>query len=119
MKEVKVKSEVIKSEDKSRLDLNFKQTEICVDDNDALVVDDEPINVIMMRAQAKYLGFKCDSTVKSAKVVQLVKDRIAKVKRGEAQMYKLFLIDYSMPELDGLQLIKMLREILKENELMI
>ena len=34
-------------------------------------------------------------------------------------MYKLFLIDYSMPELDGLQLIKMLREILKENELMI
>ena len=53
MKEVKVKSEVIKSEDKSRLDLNFKQTEICVDDNDALVVDDEPINVIMMRAQAK------------------------------------------------------------------
>ena len=40
MKEVKVKTEVIKREDKLLLDVNFEQTEICKDENDALVVDD-------------------------------------------------------------------------------
>ena len=32
-------------------------------------------------------------------------------------MYKLFLIDYSMPDLDGLQLLKLLNELIAKNGL--
>ena len=32
-------------------------------------------------------------------------------------MYKLFLIDYSMPEIDGLELVKILRKMIDESTL--
>ena len=50
----------------------------------ALIVDDEPINVIMIRAQLKMLEVSADSTVKSKKVIEIVKNRISKAERGEA-----------------------------------
>ena len=50
----------------------------------ALVVDDEPINVIMIRAQLKMLKLSSDSTIKSEKVIEIVKDRISKAERGDA-----------------------------------
>ena len=68
----------------------------------ALVVDDEAMNVFCMRGILKNLGISSDSTMVSKRAVTLVEDRIAKVKEGKAQMYKVFLIDYSMPDFDGL-----------------
>ena len=50
-----------------------------------------------------------DSTATSSKVPQLVKQRHDRAVKGEVKMYKLFLIDYSMPDLDGIELVKMLR----------
>ena len=50
----------------------------------ALIVDDEPINVIMIRAQLKMLEVSSDSTIKSKKVIEIVKNRISKAERGDA-----------------------------------
>lgn len=75
-----------------------------VDDikNVVLVVDDESFNIIVIRNQFKKLGLGCNSSLSTAKVLELLSERIEKVKKGEAEMYKLLLIDYSMPELDGI-----------------
>ena len=46
---------------------NFEDIVIEVrnDKNIALVVDDESMNVFMMRSQVESLGFGCDSTINS------------------------------------------------------
>ena len=90
-----------------------------VDDikNEVLVVDDESFNIIVIRNQFKKLGLGCNSSLSPAKVLELVSERIEKAKQGEAEMYKLLLIDYSMPEIDGIMLIKQLRELIVENGL--
>ena len=36
---------------------------------------------------------------------------------GEAEMYKLFLLDYSMPEMDGPQVAIEIRKILQEHNI--
>ena len=76
--------------------------EVIHDENLALVVDDEDINVIVVRNQVEQLGLGCDSTIHSTKVEEIVQNRIQKVKSGKAKMYRLLLFDYSMPEIDGI-----------------
>ena len=87
------------------------------DTNVALVVDDESMNVFFMRNQLRMIGISYDSTMVATKAVKLVEDRIAKVAEGTAQMYKLLLIDYSMPDLDWIQLVRELRSMIKEKDL--
>ena len=63
------------------------------------------------------LGISCDSTMVSTNAVNIVEDRIAKVLRGTAEMFKILLIDYSMPDMDGLELVRKLRSLLEEHNL--
>ena len=53
----------------------------------------------------------------STRAIDLVKDRLAKVLEGTAKMYKIILLDYSMPDLDGIQLVRELRSMIKEKGL--
>ena len=94
------------------LDFDAGPLEQASDTAVALVVDDESMNVFCMRGMLKNLGITSDSTMVSTRAVKLVEDRIAKVKEGKAEMYKILLIDYSMPDFDGLELIQRLRSML-------
>ena len=38
----------------------------------------------------------------------MVKTRIQKVKKGEAEMYQIILLDYSMPGIGGLEVAKII-----------
>ena len=99
------------------LDFDTGPLEQASDTAVALVVDDESMNVFCMRGMLKNLGISSDSTMVSTRAVKLVEDRIAKVKEGKAEMYKILLIDYSMPEFDGLELVQRLRSMLQESQL--
>ena len=46
--------------------------------------------------------------------VQQVQDRVKLVQRGEAQMYKIIFLDYSMPDLDGPCVAVKIRKILSK-----
>ena len=91
--------------------------EVDSDQNKVLIVDDEDMNVFCLRAQLSDLQVSSDSTIKSTRALELVKSRICKVLKGEASMYKLCLIDYCMPELDGLALVKEARRLCTVNKL--
>ena len=51
----------------------------------------------------------------STKAVNLVEERIKLVAQGVAEMYKVMLIDYSMPDMDGLELVKKLRTMIEDS----
>ena len=52
-----------------------------------------------------------------AQALSLLKKRVEKVIAGEAEMYKLFLLDYSMPEMDGPQVAIEIRKLLQEHKI--
>ena len=86
------------------------------DTNVALVVDDESMNVFAMREQLKILSISSDTTMISSTALLLVMQRMERVVQGTAKMYKLLLIDYSMPKMDGIELVKEVRALIDSNE---
>ena len=55
-----------------------------------------------------------DQAMSGVKALALINERISKVKAGEAEMYKLLMLDYSMPEMDGPQVATEIRKLLSE-----
>ena len=72
----------------------------------ALVVDDEDMNVDIMKELLKAQNYESDLSLNEQKAIQLFKERVQKVKRGEAEMYKIVLLDYSMPGIGGLEVAR-------------
>ena len=68
-----------------------------------LVIDDEPINVEVIQSMLSELGFKSDQAMSGAQALTLIQQRIEQVSKGEEDMYRLVLLDFSMPEMDGPQ----------------
>ena len=91
--------------------------EVRSDKNVALVIDDEIMNAFIMRQQVEALGLGCDSTINSTLALILVKERVDKAILGKALPYTLLLIDYSMPNIDGIELVKAARQIYAQNGL--
>ena len=83
-----------------------------------LVIDDEPLNVEVMRALLEDQGHLVDSANGGREGLKLVLDRSALVKAGLGEMYKLILLDYSMPDLDGPQVAKAIRAHFEDNGLL-
>ena len=44
---------------------------------------------------------KSDAALEGREALNLIQTRLELVYRGEASMYKVILLDYSMPEMDG------------------
>ena len=66
-----------------------------------LVIDDELINVEVMQGMLASSGIKSDQAMSGAQALTLIQQRIQKVKQGDGEMYKIVLLDFSMPEMDG------------------
>ena len=66
-----------------------------------MVVDDEPMNIAVMEALFEELNVKCDSASGGSDAITLARDRLNKVKQGQAEMYRFIFLDYSMPYIDG------------------
>ena len=76
---------------------------------EVLIIDDEVMNIEILKAMLWQRGFKCDCAFSGLEALQLLKRRIQQVERRETSNYRLILTDYSMPEMDGPMLVKMIR----------
>ena len=52
---------------------------------------------------------KSDTALSGYIAIELIKERLNKVLKEEAFMYKFILMDYSMPEMDGPQTVEKIR----------
>ena len=68
-----------------------------------LIVDDDLMNIEVHSAMLEHRHIKSDSALNGSLAIKKIQERIELVYRGEASMYMIVLIDYSMPEMDGPQ----------------
>ena len=83
----------------------------------ALVVDDEDMNVDIMKELLLAQNYESDIALNERKALQLFEDRIEKVRQGEAEMYKIVLLDYSMPGIGGLEVARIICKLVHEYNL--
>ena len=79
-----------------------------------MVVDDEPMNIEMMRSMLIEMGYKGDSASQGYEALGLIKERNQLVNQGKASMYKLILLDFSMPDIDGPEVARQARAMFQE-----
>ena len=81
-----------------------------------LIVDDDLMNIEVISAMLKSRAIKSDSALNGNEAIKLVQSRIEQVHRGQmASMYKVILLDYSMPGMDGPQVAIEIRRIYNES----
>ena len=77
------------------------------------------MNIAVLESMLKSRKFITLSVTSGLDAIDLFKTRIAEVVEGkyEAKMFKLILLDYSMPEMDGPQVATTIKNILEESSL--
>ena len=71
------------------------------------------MNIEVLSALLRQRALKSDSALNGNEAIKLVQNRIEQVYRGEiAGMYKVILLDYSMPEMEGPQVAIEIRRML-------
>ena len=79
-----------------------------------LIVDDTPFNIVALEAMLTSLNIKVETCFSGQEAIQLVQQRLLQLQKKNSsslEMYKLILLDYSMPELDGPSTAKEIRRI--------
>ena len=69
------------------------------------------MNIEMLVSMLKVRGSKSDTAMNGKEALSKLTQRIELVYRGEASMYDIILLDYSMPEMDGPQVAIEIRNI--------
>ena len=77
-----------------------------------LVVDDSPFNIVALRSLLSLFSLESDCASDGNQAIQLVNNRLS----SETPMYKLILLDYSMPECDGPTATVEIRRLLGEGQ---
>ena len=80
-----------------------------------LVVDDDLMNINVFEALLSELRQTCDTALGGKPAIDLVEKRLALVHEGQAQMYNLVLLDYSMPGKDGPEVCLEIRKLCRDN----
>ena len=78
-----------------------------------LIVDDDQMNIEVIKAMLEDQDVVTDTALSGNAALALVEKRLEAVYRGEAPMYKLILLDYSMPEMDGPQVAVAIRSLFR------
>ena len=79
-----------------------------------MVVDDEPINVEVLSCMLQEKSYTVDCASSGYQALDLIMKRNELVRQGYAQMYKLILLDFSMPDIDGPEVARQIRIFLKK-----
>jgi len=78
---------------------------------EVLVVDDEPMNIEVMRAMLDQKGIEIDCALNGKIALKLIQQRFEQVRAKQGRMYRLILLDFSMPEMDGPELARELKKL--------
>ena len=80
-----------------------------------MIVDDNVMNIAVFQAMLTEMNQKSDKALNGKEALQLVPERIEKIRAGEqVQMYTLLIVDYNMPVVDGPQFARTVRKLLVE-----
>ncbi len=84
-----------------------------------LIVDDDIMNQIAIQSIVSAIGAKSDTAMSGFKALEMFKSRIAahKLNGVLTPLYKVMLIDYSMPGMNGPELAVKIQELAKANGL--
>ena len=77
---------------------------------EVLIVDDSVFNVIALKGSFEQLQFLCDTSNGGEEALQAVKDLV----NAGKPVYKLIMMDYSMPDCNGPEATKRIREFLNQ-----
>lgn len=80
--------------------------EIDVHDISVLVIDDDAIACEHANVVMGQVGIKCETVTSGQEAIEMVR-----VKHGRREDYDLILVDWKMPEMDGIETTKRIREI--------
>ena len=83
-----------------------------------LVVDDDHMNIEVITAMLSSKHVKADSALNGNQALALIQSRMALAYQGKTSMYKIILLDYSMPEMDGPQVATEIRRIFQNSVLL-
>ncbi|MEJ7557918.1 MAG: response regulator [Pedobacter sp.] len=71
-----------------------------------LVVDDNPTNCCLMKGIFEFLNIPCKTCLSGREALVMIKDSIT-----EGKMFDLIVTDHQMPEMDGIALVKKIKEL--------
>jgi CheY-like chemotaxis protein len=80
-----------------------------------MVVDDDPMNIAVIEAMLEEKNVLCDTAPGGTAAINLFKERLEKFKDGEARMYKLILLDFSMPDMNGPTVASIIRDLFDDS----
>ena len=80
---------------------SYKSGSSGVDSPLILVVDDEPMNIYVVKEMLRGKNIESIAETSGVQALNIIEDRIENFLLGRQKMFKLILLDYSMPEMDG------------------
>ena len=81
-----------------------------------MVVDDNPMNIYVVSELLKSDNFKVDTALDGVTALSMIKQRIDQFAVGEGILYRLILLDFSMPGMDGPTVAKEIQKLYQESE---
>ena len=75
-----------------------------------LLVDDSVFNLIAVEGLFNQFGLDCDTAVDGTEAVKLIRKQI----ESDLPVYKLIMMDYSMPQMDGPEATRAIRQLLND-----
>ena len=82
-----------------------------------LIVDDETLNIEVIGLLLLGKKIVTESALSGREAFEKIKERAKFVRNGSDEMFKIILLDYCMPEIDGPETAKMIRKYIEEEGL--
>ena len=98
-------------------DFSFEneEKENAVTDNKVLLVEDNTFNILALVSLFMQFNFECDTSANGHEAIEMVKARCS----SGQPMYKLIIMDYSMPECNGTEATTAIRKIVQNRQAII